>query len=60
MRTPTVVLRHNRVALALHHQRDAVDDDVRALLVLHGLGEHRRSGRRRGQTGGRARSGAST
>lgn len=35
----TVVLRHNRVDLALHHRRDAVDDDVRALLVLHGLGE---------------------
>jgi pimeloyl-ACP methyl ester carboxylesterase len=36
---PAVTLRHNRVALALHHLRDAVDDDVHALLVLHGLGE---------------------
>jgi pimeloyl-ACP methyl ester carboxylesterase len=37
--TPTVVLRHNRVDLALHHLRDAVEDEVHALLVLHGLGE---------------------
>ncbi|HEX7131327.1 MAG TPA: hypothetical protein VF228_02055 [Iamia sp.] len=37
--TTTVMLRHNRVDLALHHLRDAVDDDVHALLVLHGLGE---------------------
>lgn len=36
---PTVTLRHNRVDLALHRLRDAVDDDVHALLVLHGLGE---------------------
>jgi pimeloyl-ACP methyl ester carboxylesterase len=36
---PTVILHHNRVDLALHHLRDAVEDDVQALLVLHGLGE---------------------
>lgn len=34
-----VRLRHNRVELALHPLRDAVDDDVHPLLVLHGLGE---------------------
>lgn len=35
-------LRHNRVRLALHHLRtadDAMDPDVRPLLLLHGLGE---------------------
>jgi pimeloyl-ACP methyl ester carboxylesterase len=35
-----ISLRHNKVDLALHSLRDAVDDDVHALLVLHGLGEH--------------------
>lgn len=38
MTDPTMLV-HNRVELALHHLRDAVDDDVHALLVLHGLGE---------------------
>jgi pimeloyl-ACP methyl ester carboxylesterase len=32
-----VTLHHNKVELALHHLREA---DGRALLVLHGLGEH--------------------
>jgi pimeloyl-ACP methyl ester carboxylesterase len=34
-----VTLRHNKASLALHPLRDAVDDEVHALLVLHGLGE---------------------
>ncbi len=32
-------LRHNRVDLALHLLRDAIDPAVRPLLLLHGLGE---------------------
>ncbi len=32
-------LRHNKVDLALHHLRDAVDPAARPLLLLHGLGE---------------------
>lgn len=36
---PTVWLRHNRIALALHRLRDARDPSVRPLLLLHGLGE---------------------
>lgn len=34
-----IVLRHNQVDLALHPLRDAVDEAVRPLLLLHGLGE---------------------
>ncbi len=38
MSTPTVtMLTHNRVQLALHHLREG---EGRALLLLHGLGEH--------------------
>ncbi|HET6949155.1 MAG TPA: alpha/beta hydrolase [Acidimicrobiales bacterium] len=38
---PTVVVRHNRIELALHHLRDG-DGSGRThpLLLLHGLGEH--------------------
>ncbi len=32
-------LRHNKVDLALHRLRDPLDDGVRPLLLLHGLGE---------------------
>lgn len=35
----TVVLTHNKVDLALHRLRDAVDPDGRPLLLLHGLAE---------------------
>lgn len=33
------ILRHNKVDLALHHVRDALDTTSRPLLILHGLGE---------------------
>ena len=33
-------VRHNKVDLALHHLRDAIDVTARPLLLLHGLGEH--------------------
>lgn len=32
--------RHNKVDLALHQLRDAIDETARPLLLLHGLGEH--------------------
>ncbi len=35
----TVVLRHNRVDLALHLLREGVDPDGHPLLLVHGLGE---------------------
>ena len=35
----TVRLTHNKVELALHRLRDAVDPDAHPLLVLHGLAE---------------------
>jgi pimeloyl-ACP methyl ester carboxylesterase len=35
----TVLLRHSKVDLALHHVRDAAGADDRPLLLLHGLGE---------------------
>jgi len=34
------MLRHNKVDLALHHLRDAIDPASRPLLLLHGLGDH--------------------
>ncbi len=34
------IVRHNKVDLALHHLRDAIDEAARPLLLLHGLGEH--------------------
>jgi pimeloyl-ACP methyl ester carboxylesterase len=34
------IVRHNKVDLALHHLRDAIDETTRPLLLLHGLGEH--------------------
>ena len=37
--TPTTFLRHNRVDLALHHLRDASDQGLHPLLLLHGLAE---------------------
>jgi pimeloyl-ACP methyl ester carboxylesterase len=37
--SPTVVLTHNKVDLALHHLRGAVDPGGWPLLLLHGLGE---------------------
>ncbi|MFT4865657.1 MAG: pimeloyl-ACP methyl ester carboxylesterase [Ilumatobacter sp.] len=33
-------VRHNKIDLALHHLRDAIDETTRPLLLLHGLGEH--------------------
>jgi pimeloyl-ACP methyl ester carboxylesterase len=33
-------VRHNKVDLALHQLRDAIDETARPLLLLHGLGEH--------------------
>ncbi len=36
---PMTWLRHNRMRLALHRLREAAADDVRPLLLLHGLGE---------------------
>lgn len=36
---PAVWLQHNRIRLALHRLREARDDGVRPLLLLHGLGE---------------------
>ena len=35
-----ITVRHNKVDLALHHLRDAIDETARPLLMLHGLGEH--------------------
>ena len=55
-----VILRHNRVDLALHHLRDAVEDDVQALLCCTAWASAPRRRRRPGPTAGRARSGAST
>jgi pimeloyl-ACP methyl ester carboxylesterase len=33
-------VRHNKVDLALHQLRSAIDETARPLLLLHGLGEH--------------------
>lgn len=37
--TGTTMLRHNKVDLALHQVREALDTTARPLLLLHGLGE---------------------